>query len=495
MATQARHSSRIDAALVQELRLSLKDSTVLTPDSQGYKESIVRWSDAVEKNAEIVVYVGTAEDISAAILFSRKYSIDFVVAGGKHSSSGASSIVEGMVIDLGKMRKVQVNTDANTVDVQGGAVWKDVDEAAAKYGLAMVGGTVNHTGVAGLTLGGGYGWLSGRYGLTIDSLLKLKMVLADGSIQTVSQDENPDLFWAARGAGQSFGVTAEFTFQAYEQRNPIWAGQMFFSASRSLETVINFANQLVEKSDGDSEILVTIAAPPFVEGPALVVTAFHNGPEVDAKNIFKPLLDAKPIKDTTSMKPYHEMNGVMNHAVPYGGRKLSKGAVIVTPVDPNFVRSLVVDLQRLHQTVPNTRRSIILMEFLSLNQLCKVASDATAFANRGRHQNVMFGPFWEDAESDMACQLWARQMSKRCKIELERVKRQMGNPESMDSIGEYGNYDALGASPRVIFGNNYDRLTQIKKQYDPDNVFNKSYSLVPELSSPPDAQPHQNDES
>lgn len=387
------------------------------------------------------MYVETAEDISAAILFSRKYSIEFVIAGGKHSSSGASSIVEGMVIDLAKMRRVKVNADAKTVDVQGGAVWKDVDDAAAEYGLAMVGGTVNHTGVGGLTLGGGYGWLSGRYGLTIDNLLKLKMVLADGSIKSVSNDENHDLFWAARGAGQSFGVAVEFTFQAYEQKNPIWAGQMIFPASENLDAIINFANQLVKTSDGDSGMVVGITAPPFMEGPAIAATVFYNGPEVEAKTIFKQLLDLKPIKNTTSMRPYCEMNGIMNHAVQYGGRKLSKGAAFVTPIDSKFVRSLMVDLQRLHQTVPNSKKSVILLEFFSPNQWCKIAQDATAFANRGRHQNLMFGPFWEDEEFDTACRLWARQMAKRCKIELERVKKQMGSPDEMDSIGEYGNYD------------------------------------------------------
>lgn len=390
---------------------------------------------------EIVVYVGTAEDISAAILFSRKYSIEFVVSGGKHSSSGASSITEGMVIDLAKMRRVEVNADAKTVDVQGGAVWKDVDDAAAEHGLAMVGGTVNHTGVGGLTLGGGYGWLSGRYGLTIDNLLKLTMVLADGSIKSVSKNENQDLFWAAKGAGQCFGIAVEFTFQAYEQKNPIWAGQMIFPASENLDAVINFANQLVQTSDGDSGMVVGITAPPFLKEPAIVTTVFHNGPEVEAKAIFKQLLDLKPIKDTTSMKPYCEMNGVMNHAVEYGGRKLSKGAAFITPVDPNFVRSLMVDLQRLHQNVPNTKKTIILLEFFSPDQWCKVAQDATAFANRGRHQNVMFGPFWEDEEHDTACRLWARQMAKRCRIELDRIQRQMENADEMDWIGEYGNYD------------------------------------------------------
>ena len=215
-------------SLVRDLKRTLASSKILTPESEEYLDSIKRWSDSVEERAvrpfqigsiivfevkpadserqAIVVYVDSAQDIASTILLSRRYSTSFAVAGGKHSSSGASSSNGGLVIDLAKMRKVEIDPLTKTAKVQGGCIWQDVDDAAGDYGLAMVGGTVNHTGVGGLTLGGGYGWLSGRYGLTIDSLLQVQIVLADGSIKTASKDENPDLFWAVRGAGHAFGV-------------------------------------------------------------------------------------------------------------------------------------------------------------------------------------------------------------------------------------------------------------------------------------------------
>ena len=138
---------------------------------------------------------------------------------------------------MAKMREVTVDAATKTLRVQGGCIWKDVDEAAAEYGLAMVGGTVNHTGVRRLTLGGGYDWLSGRYGLTIDNLLRVQMVLGDRTIQSASKDENPDLFWAVRGAGHCFGVAVEFAFQAYDQPNLIWACEGWRSSLRCSTTV------------------------------------------------------------------------------------------------------------------------------------------------------------------------------------------------------------------------------------------------------------------
>ena len=444
------------------------------------------------------MYVGCEEDVSIAIVFSREHSIEFVVSGGRHSSSGASSTTGGMVIDLAEMRHVRVDVNKQTVHVEGGAIWKDVDEAAAEFGLATVGGTVNHTGVGGLTLGGGYGWLSGRYGLTIDNLLQVRMVLGDGSIKTASQDENPDLFWAARGAGQSFGIAVEFVFQAYEQKSQIWAGQMIFPAER-LEAVVAFANKLAATTDGDSGMVMGITAPPFVAGPAVVSTVFYNGSKEEAEFRFKPLLDLKPLRNTTASRPYCEMNAIMNHAVGYGGRKLSKGASFLTPISPTFVRSTMEDLQLFHQRIPNTKKTILLFEFFHPDTWCKISSEATAFANRGRHQNVMIGPFWEDEEHDTDCRLWARQMAKKFRRELEREQTQRG---SHKQIGEYGNYDgnyflltsiiqyltdnavlALSADPRDIFGANLERLRRIKSHYDPDNIFDKSYNLAPITNS------------
>lgn len=345
------------------------------------------------------------------------------------------------MIDLARLRQVVVDPSTRTANVQGGCLWKDVDEAAAEYGLAMVGGTVNHTGVGGLTLGGGYGWLSGRYGLTIDSLLEVQIVLGDGSIQFASKEESPDLFWAVRGAGHCFGVVIQFTFQLHEQKNRIWAGQLIFPASTKLDGVLSFANSLVETTNGDSAVIVGITAPPFMAELAVVATVFHNGPSEAAKPIFQALLDLQPVKDTTQERPYRELNGMMNHAVSYGGRKLSKGAAFVTPIQPDFIRRLMVDLQHLHRTVPGSKKSILLLEFFSPEALCKTAQDGTAFANRGRHQNVMIGPFWEDGTDDQTCRLWARQIAKKFKLELERVQSEGGKADSMKASGEYGNYD------------------------------------------------------
>lgn len=401
--------------------------------------------------------------------------MSFVVSGGRHSSSGASSTEGGLVIDLAKMRRVDVDPQTRTVRVQGGCVWKDVDQAAAVYDLATVGGTVNHTGVAGLTLGGGYGWLSGRHGLTIDNLLEVQMVLATGQIVTVSEEHLPDLFWAVRGAGHSFGVAVEFTFRVYEQKNLVWAGQLGFAITE-LDGVVEFANNLIAGTNGDSAMVMGITAPPFTGGtPGVVATVFHNGPETAARPIFQKLLALGPIVNTVKERPYEEVNGMMNHAVEYGGRKLSKGATFQTPLQAGFVRSLLPELEHLHRTASGSRKSILLFEFFKPDRWCAVPSDATAFAHRGRHQNLMIGPFWDSAEDDGWVRIWSRSIAKLARQELERQRRAPGQADEV--ITEYGNYDHLAANPRNVFGSNLDRLCELKQKYDPENVFDKSYAL------------------
>jgi FAD/FMN-containing dehydrogenase len=419
-----------------------------------------------------VVLVNSAEEISKTLLLAREHGVPFVVSGGKHASNGAGSIEGGLVIDLSRLHGVEVNKAAQTVKVQGGCIWEQVDRAAAEHDVAMVGGTINHTGVGGLTLGGGYGWLSGRYGLTLDSLLAVRIVLADGSIVTASEDSHPDLFWAVRGAGHCFGVVAEFTFRVHPQLNTVWAGQMAFPLDK-LEEVVTFANNLVATSNGDSALVMGITAPPFTGGnPAVVTTVFYNGPESDARVIFADLLALNPIINSVRQRPYSEVNGMMNHAVEYGGRKLSKGATFVTPLRAEWVRSIIPDLQTLHRTVPGSRRTIMLFEFFRPDVWLSVPKDATAHGHRGSHQNLMIGPFWDDAEDDVTTALWSRSIAKKARAEFEQVAGGV-------SYTEYGNYDHLVADPRVIFGTNFSRLTELKEKYDPENIFDKSYALVP----------------
>ncbi|KIM94548.1 hypothetical protein OIDMADRAFT_135662 [Oidiodendron maius Zn] len=425
--------------LINELRASLKNSKVVTPDSEDYAASIQRWSDVAEKKAGVVVFVTSAEDISTALLLAQKHGLEISVSGGRHSSSGASSTTGGCVIDLFEMRHVHVDTATKTLRVQGGALWRDVDEAAAAHDLATVGGTINHTGVGGLTLGGGFGWLSGRYGLTIDNLLEVTMVLADGNIVKASKDENPDLFWAVRGAGHSFGVAVDFTFQAYDQKNAVFAGLMLFPAiEKNLKAVVNFGNEFAERNDPDAGLVIGIVSPPMVRGFAIALTCFYNGHEEKALSIFGPMAELGPIINSTKMIPYVKVNEMLNHLMEPGGCKLSKGASFMTPLSVSFLRTLMTGLEDLHSRVPDAKKSLYNLEIYSPDKWCEVPRSSTAFAKRTKHSNVMIAPFWTDRGYDDVCRQWASGMAKTISKELKNM-----NPEEGEKIREYGNYDCM----------------------------------------------------
>ncbi|KAF8533094.1 hypothetical protein BDD12DRAFT_763104 [Trichophaea hybrida] len=468
---------QINPGLVEQLKGFLKCSTVLTPDSDGYAQSLVRWSEYAERKAVSLYVRYLGEDISRTIVFCRAHSIEFAVCGGGHSTSGNSSTT-GLVIDLSKMNEVTVDTTMKTVTAQGGALWKYVDEAAGEHGLAVVGGTVNHTGIGGLTLGGGYGWLSGSYGLVVDNLLKVVMVLADGRVVTASESENPDLFWAIRGAGQYFGVVVEFTYQAHEQKNHVWAGQMLFPADK-VDAVVDFANHLAVVTKGECALLAGIGAPPPLMGNlGILIVGFYNGPKQQAEALFAPLLQLNPIINTTEEMPYSKLNGVINGMVPYGGRKVFKGSALITPINPSFIRNMIEEIQLFHRRLPDANQSIVLFEIYNTTGWCNIPQTATAFANRGNHQNAMIVMKWADPANDGECRSWAREMAKKFTTEFERVKKEQNIMN--EAVGEYSNYDGLlSTNPPNIFGVNFERLSKLKAVFDPGNIFGRSFSLLP----------------
>lgn len=308
---------------------------VKTPDSDNYAASIKRWSTTAELAAvspphnpkrshqqpqSIIVFPTSSTDISKTILCSKAHKLELAVKGGGHSTSGSSSTHGGLCIDLSKMRSVTVDVEAKTITAQGGALWSDVDSEAAKYGLAAVGGTVNHTGIGGLTLGGGYGFLTGRHGLVIDNLLEVELVLADGEVVTVSETENSDLFWAIRGAGSGFGVVTKFVYRAHEQKDAVWGGLLVFDP-KVLRDVVDFANMIYEEGNQDKTVVIGFGAPPPTFHPMVIVVVFCNGPEDEAKKFYEPLLHLGPLANTTKTVPYPEVNSMMNHIMEPGFRR------------------------------------------------------------------------------------------------------------------------------------------------------------------------------
>ncbi|KAG0161408.1 hypothetical protein PDIDSM_8942 [Penicillium digitatum] len=284
----------IKATALEALRSNLKAATIYTPESEGYKDVLVRWSDTGMKYAGVVVQPTEALDISATLLWAQQHSVDLAVKCGGHSVAGTSSSEGGLVIDLSRMNQVTVDTEQKTITAQGGATWKEVDETGAAHDLAAVGGTVNHTGVGGLTLGGGYGWLSGEYGLAIDNLLSATVVLADGRIVTASATENVDLFWGLRGAGYNFGVVADFTYQAHDQKDPVYSGLLGFAPDK-LEGIIEALNESLANPDSRFGAICSLTMAPDGSGPMVIVIGFFNGPARKAKKKFARFTALEPV--------------------------------------------------------------------------------------------------------------------------------------------------------------------------------------------------------
>ncbi|KAF2790329.1 FAD-binding domain-containing protein [Melanomma pulvis-pyrius CBS 109.77] len=467
-------SADVYSLLKEELKGT--GAEVLTPDSPGYGESIKRWSEHCEKRAKAVVKPTTPTDVSTTLRFIRTHKIPFVVRGGGHSTSGSSSIEDGLVIDLSKMRKVTVDPEAKTITAEGGTIWEDVDVEAAKFGLATVGGTVNHTGVGGLTLGGGYGYLSGKYGLTIDNLLSVDIVLASGETTTASKDENPDLFWAIRGAGQNFGVVTSFTFRAHPQPNPVFAGTLVFLPEK-LPQIVAFANKFHETTDGNQALLWGFSAPPPLNLPVVLTQIFHNGDAEFAATFFGDLLALEPVVNTTAMIPYEKLNGLLNHTAGFDGRKQFGGGAFKLPLNPIFVQALLGDFLDFTSARERMNESLMLFETVPYKKTLEVGNDEMSFSNRGEYYNVATCFKWFDPKLDTEVREFSRALLKKASqaagvVQDEQVR-------SVEGVGTYGNYSDVDIPASEIYGGNAKKLAELKHKYDPENLFSRGTRLIP----------------
>ncbi|KAL1952589.1 hypothetical protein VTO42DRAFT_4714 [Malbranchea cinnamomea] len=460
--------------LASSLRARLTGSEVLTQSSPGYDDAIKRWSDAAVKRAGLILLATNATDISQAVLFAQENRLDLAVRGGGHSVAGTSSSDGGLVIDLSRMRKVTVDKEKKTITAQGGALWADVDTAAAEHALATVGGTVNHTGIGGLTLGGGYGWLSPKYGLTIDNLLSVTIVLADGRIVTASETENPDLFWAVRGAGHNFGVAVDFTYQGYDQPNEVFCGMLAFTPDK-LEAIIEVLNSHLQNPDVNSGSVCVFAPTPSSPTPLVIPIIFYNGTEEVARKRFAGLYALGPVVDETGMAPYVKVNSLMNQSAVHGGRRSFKGVFFSPPLRPAFARQVFESFSEKIQSEPEMAGSALILEFFDMKKICERSLTDTAFANRGESRNGVLTTRWESPEKDGAMRAWAREVQMMFKKEMDTH-----GSKRTDSVPQYINYAEPGDSvvPN-IYGVNTERLQHLKWKYDPNNVFGKMNPIKP----------------
>ncbi|KZP18640.1 FAD-binding domain-containing protein [Athelia psychrophila] len=454
---------------------------LVVPGDAAYAASIARWASNAQRNAKVVAFVNSPEDVALTLAYAKASKLPVAIRGGGHSAAGASSAEGGVVIDLSRhLNEVDVDAEGKLARVGGGALWRDVDKAAIEHGLAAVAGTVNHTGVGGLTLGGGFGWLSGAHGLVIDNLLEATLVTADGSIKTLSSSENEDLFWGIRGGGCNFGVVTQFVFQLHAQRRTVYAGPLIF-APTALEDVMRLTTAWWENVPDEKEGMCHMLTRCPDGKPVLVVLVIYNGSEQEGRAAFKPFLDLGPMADMSKEIPYEELNALHNGQLPHGRCTYMKGVRWTKP-RVEIMSQVLDEFTQLSAQKPDLDM-VCMFEYFGLKKACGVPDGATA-AVRSPYCNVLNVLRWD--EHSEANTVFAREASR--KITDIAIS---GNVELKDkSSGGYGNYDpelALGESEtgpvsdraEVLFGANYPRLQALKKKYDPEVVFSKWFVITP----------------
>ncbi|KAF8848494.1 FAD-binding domain-containing protein [Acephala macrosclerotiorum] len=377
------------------------------------------------------------------------------------------------------MTSVSVDPAKKTITSQGAAVWSDIYAEAEKYGLAAVGGVTHSVGVGGFTINGGYSWLNGAHGMGCDNLLEAEVVLADGRILNCSEKENEDLFWAMKGAGSMFGIVTKFVLRGHEQKNMVWKGEMGFPRSQ-LGSVCDFINMTMgeKNSHGKAAVLMLLSVLPGSTEVGIILIPWYNGHEDEAKKFFAPLLDMKPIFDTTKMMPFSQSGVTAGGAIGREWRKVIVGGSIMSPLDSVWLDSIFGDLEHLIKTLPDAEKSVIGFEFHNPTTTLKIGQNETAYPDRGTHGTMFLSPTWTKEENDGFCRKWCVKADEEMMKEFRRRQGEEGVDETTrTSSGRYPNYDYLGLSPKEMYGINYERILSLKKKYDPGNVFREYVNL------------------
>jgi len=438
------------------------------PADEGYDDVRRIWNGTVDRYPAVVVRCSGTADVVRAVAFAREHDLPLAVRGGGHNVAGTAVCDGGLVVDLSAMNGVFVDSEARTVRAGGGATIGDVDRETQLFGLATPLGVVSATGIAGLTLSGGIGHLRRKYGLSLDNLVSAEVVTADGTVLTASAESHPDLFWAIRGGGGNFGVVTSFEYRLHEVGPEVF-GLFVWHPGDAADGALRAFREYAADADRDGSVLAFTAVVPDLEEfpesargePALVFLGCYDGPTDDAETEFRRLRTAAdPVVDFSGAMAFTDLQSMLDADYPDGLRYYWK-AVYVDELSDE-----VADLVVRHGHLSPSPLSTVDVWHLG-GAIGDVAPDATAFRHRDPSYMVTFEANWEDPDADEANVAWAR--------------RGVAELRDLDGVGGgYGNFPGHGEDPtRMLFGENYDRLVDVKTEYDPDNLFRLNQNVAP----------------
>ena len=416
----------------------------------------------VDKRPALIAQCLGAADIATAVRFAREQSLETAVRGGGHNVSGRATVDGGLMIDLSLMKYVHVDPKARTARVGGGTLWGHFNREAQSHGLATTGGVVSTTGVAGLTLGGGVGWLMPKFGMALDNLLGVEIVLADGRIVRAAADENPDLFWAVRGGGGNFGVVSSFEFRLHELGPMVTGGIVAWPAERARDTLRHFRD-LAEQASDEISLVAALRTAPDGATKISAIGAGYFGPSAVAERVVKPIKAfGHPIVDAMGPIPYEQLNAMLDGSFPRGARNYWKSDFCEELSDA-AIDAIVERFMK----CPSPMAMIVIEHFHGA--ATRIKPSQTAFALRGRGFNLLVLSQWNAPDGDAAGIGWARETH-------AALKPFVG---SSRYVNYFDQDDAGAAALAAAYGPNVQRLQSIKARYDPENLFHLNVNIPP----------------
>jgi FAD/FMN-containing dehydrogenase len=452
-------ASTSEETIVQELEGGVTGA-VLAPGRQGYDEARAVHNGMIDKRPAVIVRARAAADVAAAIGAARRAGLEVSVRGGGQNVAGRAVADGGLMIDLAEMRAVTVDPARQTVTAQGGATWAELNDAAGEHGLAVTGGAVSSTGVAGLTLGGGLGWLMGRQGLAADNLIEVELVDAGGQVRRVDEASDPDLFWALRGGGGNFGVATALTFRV--QPLPMVTGGLIGHPIEAAPALLRFYRDALADVSDDLTVFAALVHAPDGSGMKLAAMAVcHAGTPEEADRELAPFIGfGSPAVVQVGRMPYPAMNTILDAGYPAGSLNYW-----LSSFTDGLSDGLIDTTVERFETVPSTMSAILFEHFHGA--VTRVAPTATAVPHRRPGWNLVLPSVWTDPAANEANIAWTRDT-------FAAVRPYLGGGRWLNYLGD----DQDGAIA-AAYGPNYDRLREIKRRHDPENVFHLNHNIKP----------------
>jgi FAD/FMN-containing dehydrogenase len=470
MSTRAGTTIAIDDAAVAEFQ-ALLHGPLLRPGEPGYDAARVIFNGMFNRRPGLIARCHGTADVMDAVAFARRHDLLISVRGGGHNVAGNAVCDGGLMVDLSPMQGVRVDRTARTVRVQGGATWADVDRETQAFGLATPGGVVSHTGVAGLTLNGGIGWLRNKYGLSCDNLVSADVVTAHGDLLTASATENPDLLWALRGGGGNFGIVTSFEFTLHPVGPMVAAAFPMYPMARASEVLRQWRDWVVSTPDALSSEVVLWTTPAVPQLPSavhdqdvVIPSGVYAGSPDEGVQALQPMREfGRPLGEISGILPFRMVQKAFDGFFPNTGELLSYWKSIYVNTLSDAVIELIVD----RSANRSSRSTMVVVQHFG-DAVRRVPADATAFATREAPFIVSFMGTWR-AHSESATHIaWVRNA-------WDRLSHHATGAVYLNYLGrEEQEAESL---VQAAFGPNYARLVAIKAKYDPTNVFRMNHNI------------------